>query len=87
MGDGSAYRDTKQTAELAASLAPAKHPGCRASALEPDSVQIAKDYFVIVAKFKKKKTNHFYNKKNKSCTNGFELPEHVPLASWFSTAL
>lgn len=66
MGDGSAYRDTKQTAELAASLAPAKHPGCRASALEPDSVQIAKDYFVIVAKFKKKKQTTFTTKKIKA---------------------
>lgn len=54
-GDGSACRGTGRATELSANLAPAERRGCRASALEPDSVQIAKDYFVTVARLKTKK--------------------------------
>lgn len=64
-GDSGACWDTQQTAEFTATLAPAKHQGCCASALEPDSVQITKDYFVIVAKFKKREKIRFYNNNKK----------------------
>lgn len=57
-GDGSACQGTGRAAELSANPAPAERQGCRVSALEPDSVQIAKDYFVIVARLKTKKNNN-----------------------------